>query len=332
MLYFISIDNIMPKDDKERDFSNDDMRIFPIQKTIDDMPLKRPINPILPTLPTTFLFCMGSGHGKTSLITNLIFRDEFYKDIFENILYISPTVLTDNSSQPFLSEEMEDIVTIRDDAEAMDQIITEYIDWLKANFDKKDKEKPNPPVNLIIADDISGYLRRSGTLSSAVSRNRHTWTSLFISNQTLRDVPRPIRTLCKCVFLSRCTNDIEVQAILEEYAGNFLGGKDQMMQVWQSATEQKYNYLMINMADESNVRIFQIGSEGMFEFHGVSSNTTENHPMGGDVPDEMPEEEVDPLKEDQDPFCDKCNQSFKNINSLTRHKLTKRHRRKAGEL
>jgi hypothetical protein len=81
---------------------------------------------------------------------------------------------------------------------------------------------------------------------------------MFISNQTLKDVPRVIRTLVKCVVFSRCTNDIEIACILDEYAGNFIGGRDMMMQVWNDATKTKYNFLMINMADESNVRIFKL--------------------------------------------------------------------------
>ena len=322
----------MPKDNEEHDFSNDDMRIYAIQPTIKPIKLKRAVNPILPKLPTSIFFCCGSGHGKTSLITNFCFRNEFWGGIFESILYISPTVLTDNSSQPFLDESMEDIVEIRTDAENMDSIIDQYIHWLKENFDSQDKEKPDPPVNLIIADDISGYLRRTGTVTGLITKNRHTFTSLFVSNQTLRDVPRPIRTLCKCIILSRCTNDTEVKAILEEYGGQFIGGQNQMLEVWRYATKTKYNYLMINMSNETDVHIYKIGSEGMFEIHDVAANTAQNHDMNADAPEEFSEDEHDPLKEQKELYCETCNQEFGTPDRLTRHKMTKKHKKKTGEI
>jgi hypothetical protein len=62
-----------------------------------------------------------------------------------------------------------------------------------------------------------------------------------------------------------------------EMAGNFIGGRDMMMQVWNDATKTKYNFLMINMANESNVRIFQIGSEGFNEYEGVGSSLQPNN-------------------------------------------------------
>jgi hypothetical protein len=79
---------------------------------------------------------------------------------------------------------------------------------------------------------------------------------MFISNQTLKDVPRVIRTLVKCVVFSHCTNDSEIIAILDEYSGNFNGGRDAMFRIWNEATKAKYNYLMINMSIENDVRIY----------------------------------------------------------------------------
>lgn len=52
---------------------------------------------------------MGSGCGKSNLVTNLVFRPQYYGDIFEKIIFVSPTVERDQSTQPFLAEEMEDI-------------------------------------------------------------------------------------------------------------------------------------------------------------------------------------------------------------------------------
>ena len=92
-----------------------DMKIYAVKPTLTSMPIKRALHPSLPRPPTSWMFICGSGMGKSNLITNLIFRKEYYADIFDNIIYISPTVERDNSSQLFLHESMEDIVSIRSD-------------------------------------------------------------------------------------------------------------------------------------------------------------------------------------------------------------------------
>ena len=68
----------------------------------------------------------------------------------------------------------------------------------------------------------------------------------MISNQTLKDLPRQTRTLCKAVFLARCTSMIEQKVILEEWGGKFAGGEAQMLEIWEKATREKYNFLYMN--------------------------------------------------------------------------------------
>ena len=213
------------KKEEKHDFSKDDMRIFAVKPTLPVIKLKREINPILPKPPTSMLFIMSSGGGKSNLISNLVFRPEYYGDIFEKIIFVSPTVERDQSTQPFMREEMEDIVTIRPDPQNMDQIIHDFIETTKNEYDVKDPDKPDPPMSLLILDDISGYLRRTDLVVNLISRNRHFLASLMISNQTLKDLPRQTRTLCKAVFLSRCTSMIEQKVILEEWGGKFAGGE-----------------------------------------------------------------------------------------------------------
>ena len=319
----------MPQKGNQINFDNADMRIFEVKPTIPKMPLKRPINPNIPRPPTSWFFVCGSGMGKSNLMTNLVFRKEYYADIFDKILYISPTVLKDNSTQPFLDESMEDIVTIRSDPQNMDKIIGDYIQYIDENFDSTDPDKPNPPVSLIIADDISGYMRRTSNLVHLTSRSRHFWCSLMISNQTLKDVPRVVRTLCKCIVLARCTNDMEVQCILDEFAGNFIGGRDMMLQVWREATKHKYNFLMIDMSVENDVKIRQIGSMGYFEFPGVSAS--QHHDNGGvtnapmEEPDEIEIPYPDPRTQPDNLYCEDCRKEYKTDYTFQKHLHSKSH-------
>ena len=330
----------MPKNKEDyglHDFSLHDMRIHEVKPTIAKLKLKRKLHPALPHPPTSWFFLMGSGYGKTNLMCNLILRPEYYGDVFEKILYISPTVDQDNSSQPFFHESMEDIVEIRTDADNMDSILEGFVKHTKESFDPRSADKPNPPVSLIIVDDVSGYLKNSNVVTDLVSRNRHYWASLFISNQTLKTVPRPIRSLVKNVVLAKCTNDMERHVILEEYSGRFLGGMQQMIEVWEHATRNRFNYLWINMQNEADVRIYQIGSDGLHEYDGVSSNSSD----GTEI--ETVHENIEPqdkdksislqLKEMGDEFtCDTCDKSFKTQRSLMSHQGSRAHKKKAGQL
>ena len=279
----------MPNKKKEvkHDFSADDLRIHVVKPTIKDVPLKRPLNPILPKPCTSWLWVCSSGSGKTNMCTNLVLRPEFYGGIFDKILIISPTVENDNSTQPYFHESMEDIVTIRSDAHNMDQIIADYVNYISENFDPKNPEKPDPPVSLIIADDVSGFLKNSNVITNLISRNRHNWISLFISNQTLKTIPRNIRTQTKNLVLSRTTNDMENLLIAQEYAGNFKDGIQGMIDTWDDATKERYNFLWINGQDENNVKIYRIGSLGIHEYEGVSRDSAhQNEKM------ELPSEET----------------------------------------
>jgi hypothetical protein len=41
-----------------------DMKIYPVKPTLPNMPIKRALHQSLPRPPTSWLFIMGSGHGK----------------------------------------------------------------------------------------------------------------------------------------------------------------------------------------------------------------------------------------------------------------------------
>jgi hypothetical protein len=247
--------------------------------------------------------------------------------VFDRILYISPTVEKDNSSQPFLHKTMEDIVTIRNDPQNMDAILNDFVKNIDTNYSTTDDDKPDPPVSLIIADDISGFLKKTSSVTHLISRNRHYWTTMFISNQTLKDVPRVVRTLVKCVVFSHCTNDGEIMAILDEYSGNFNGGRDAMFRIWNEATKVKYNYLMINMSVENDVKIYQIGTDGFFEFEGASSSRHDGRTLHQPKPQEPQRTRPFNITDLPNPVhCSACKQDFKNQSSYIRHTSSTKHK------
>ena len=57
------------------------------------------------------------------MIANLLNREEYYADIFDKIIIVSPTVKIDKSSQLYFREEVEDLYEIHNDAESVNEII-----------------------------------------------------------------------------------------------------------------------------------------------------------------------------------------------------------------
>ena len=92
------------------------------------------------------------------MIANLLNREEYYADIFDKIIIVSPTVKIDKSSQLYFREEVEDLYEIHDDAENVNEIVQSIIDR-QEQFDVNDPDNLPPRICLLL-DDISSYLKR----------------------------------------------------------------------------------------------------------------------------------------------------------------------------
>ena len=282
------------KKSKKADFSKDDTRIFEVKPMLPKIPLPRPINPVLPQHPTTVLILATCGQGKTNFLTNLVLRKEMLggdNPIYEQIKFISPTVLVDQSTQPFLQEELEDVVDVFDEPYQVDEVINSFVQHTRENYDITDPDR-QPPRTFILVDDCSGYLRRNSNTSNLWSRHRHYNASLFCLNQCIRDLPSTVRKLSKCVFLSRCTSAMEQKAILEEWADR-CGGEEQMLAMWNKATEEKFSFFYINMTDPPNPRYFKIGGTTPIQEFVIDHRPEMDGGTG--APDEsyLPEDDID---------------------------------------
>ena len=141
------------------DYSTQDMAIYEVKDERPQLPLPRELNPALPDIPGVFLFLMKCKSGKSNMIFNLLSREEYYADIFDKVVIISPTVKIDKSSQHYFREETEDLYEIHDDVENTDDIIESIIQH-QEEFDINDPDNLPPRICLLL-DDISGALNRN---------------------------------------------------------------------------------------------------------------------------------------------------------------------------
>lgn len=179
----------------------------------------------------------GSVHsGKSTLIMNLLYNDSFYKDVFDKVVVISPTVQNDTTLR-FLNED-DDVIKIFDQLECIDDILESIVDFQKDEI-KKDKSIHT----LLILDDMLGYIKQHSYLSNLCTRYRHWKLSLIITTQSFRSIPCVVRTNALWYIIFATHNDKESEKIIEEFGGLIPNFKT----VFLEATDKSYSFLYLDL-------------------------------------------------------------------------------------
>lgn len=254
------------KKDKNKDYFNKvdkKLGILEVQNYLPELPLPRPIDERLPTVPGITTFIARCRSGKSNMICNFLLRPEFYEDIFDIIYYISPTAKIDKATQVYFRDEYKDKFIIFDNVKDVDNIMKNIIEY-QMEFDIHGEEGDLPPRILVVLDDISGYLKRNSFVTHCYSRYRHFNMTIWTSNQTCKDLPCIVRSMSTAVFLSKCGSTVERKKILDEWS-EFLSGEKFMNKIWNDATNEQYSWLYIKL-DEVKPRAFKLGPEGIKEY------------------------------------------------------------------
>ena len=79
-----------------------------------------------PLLKPPFLLVFNGSvrTGKSTILMNMIYNDNFYKDLFDKVIFISPTVHNDLTLKHCAEDE--DIMKVDEDLENLDEI--EYVE------------------------------------------------------------------------------------------------------------------------------------------------------------------------------------------------------------
>jgi DNA helicase HerA-like ATPase len=173
--------------------------------------------------------------GKSTLLMNLIYNNNFYKGKFDKIIFISPTSLNDLTLK-HLSED-DDILKISENLDKIDDIIKAIIEHKEE--DKEEKEA----YYLIIFDDMLGYIKPKSYVSFLCSRYRHFKLSLIFTSQNFRSIPPIIRTNASAYLIFKSNNRKEYKKYVEEFEGVF----EHFEEIYKIATEEPYNFLFLNL-------------------------------------------------------------------------------------
>ena len=172
--------------------------------------------------------------SNSTILSNLLLREDFYKGVFDNVTIMSNTIDQDVTSR-FLRKAC-DCYTGYDD-----NVLAGIIEQQKS-FD--DEERPF--VGMIF-DDILGSVKRSSYLNHLVTRSRHYGVGLLaISVQSFKAVGPTIRNNCNSFICGNLQNMSELDKISQEYSGMF-GGDLKFRQIYAMATEQRYDFLYLDL-------------------------------------------------------------------------------------
>jgi hypothetical protein len=206
--------------------------------------------------------------SNSTILSNLILRDDFFKDMFDNVTIMSNTIDQDVTSR-FLRKAC-DCYTGYDD-----NVLAGIIEQQKS-FD--DDERPF--VGMIF-DDILGSVKRSSYLNHLVTRARHYGVGLLaISVQSFKAVGPTIRNNVNSFICCNLQNMSELDKISDEYNGMF-GGDEKFRQIYAEATKNhRYDFMYLDLQSNPSraFRNFEdllaVGDQLMFG-EGASLNVPE---------------------------------------------------------
>ncbi len=217
-------------------------KIYPVKEPPKEKP-RKVTHPNLPELPCIMTLVMPTKSGKSTILSNLLLRDEFFKGAMDNVTIMSNTVEQDVTSR-FLRKAC-DCYTGYDDT-----ILAGIVEQQK-QFD--DEERPF--IGLVF-DDILGSVKRNSYLNHLVTRSRHYGVGLLaVSVQSFKAVGPTIRNNTNAFICGNLQNMSELEKISQEFSGMF-GGDEKFRKIYHKATEQRYDFLFLDL-QENPARAFR---------------------------------------------------------------------------
>ena len=198
--------------------------------------LDKNLDPVLPRHPWLECLIAPPRSGKTSMLMNKIFR-LYPDDYFDEIIYVSPSQLHDNTCKELLPKK-ENLIQISEmeDIQNLDTLISELI---KSQKELVKDEEPMKRIWLILDDCIS-MLRPVQVLAT---RYRHAGLSISVVSQSFKAIPILIRNCANVVIFFHLNSKRELEKIDEEYGQCYC---TDFIELAERYTKEKYNFIYLN--------------------------------------------------------------------------------------
>lgn len=189
----------------------------------------------LPKPPFRMLITAPSGSGKSVVIQNLLFNDNFYHNYFDHIVFISPTLYEDKTAQHlFKIQESDEKLQLSDDVDNMDSIIDNLLKYQHENNEENEHI-------ILILDDCVGIIKSTSMITNKIMSLRHYRISVIIVTQYYRAIPPKIRENCNAYLFFANNSHKEVEKITEEIGARFPNFKYYL----DGATAEPFSFLYI---------------------------------------------------------------------------------------
>jgi len=234
-----------------------DLQIKPL--THDTFKFKQSEHEYLPKLPIRGIILAPSGSGKTVLLSNIIVN--LYKGCFERIYVFSPSIGVDDTLNPIIEYQKKHLETNDDKlyfTEYHEEDLINILDQQKSviEYQKKTKQRKLHSILIIIDDmaDDSKFSRSSKTLHTLFIRGRHFGISVLVSSQKYNALSPIIRVNALSLIVFKLRNYQELDTVMTENSAVL--DKKLLLEIYKKATEEKYNFLYIDLAAKNINEMF----------------------------------------------------------------------------
>tara|TARA_R110002020_G_scaffold123237_3_gene279476 strand:- start:112 stop:981 length:870 start_codon:yes stop_codon:yes gene_type:complete len=211
-----------------------DFKIYGVRKEEDFVKFDRDLPAPLESLMNKNGGCLAlfapPGSGKGNLISNLVLRKDFLRDLFTGGTYfISPTAKNDLTNV-HLCDYMDYVDEQYSDA-LMETIFSNIM-----NMDNEDREP-----SLCILDDCLGSIRQNSFMNRMTSTVRHLKMLLIYSLQACKGLPPTVRSNISATITFYQPSQKQLNDTVELHS--MMGGETNFLKHYNDATAKKYGFL-----------------------------------------------------------------------------------------
>ena len=231
----------------------------------------------MPRLPIRAGMICPSGGGKTTLISNFILNNDFYRGCWEAFFIVSPSVNVDHAWAPvrqYIEETLgqEDAMWDHYEETALSEFIGSHTAIVKQQKKRGAKKIFGA---LVVLDDVTdqGVLRHArGPVAHLATRGRHACISLITSSQVWRALHPVIRINLNLLCLWAQFNRKELEALSEEVSA-FVSPEHFQTMLNTAVIDQPYSFLSIDFQAlrGSFDKVFKIRFDKAFTIHGSTT-------------------------------------------------------------
>ena len=246
---------------------------LPVQDDDDVYKIKREFPDPLPKPPFIMVLLGSRGSSKSTILSNLCLRSDFYGDkkkqepVFEDIILISPTLGHDSTGR-FLAKKATQTYDKYDD-----DVIKGLMEF-QATIPKKERRHM-----LLILDDItadSNY-KQASLVNKLCSIHRHLMISIIFLIHKITVIPPVVRNCYTNMFILRIPNAGEQDKLFEELS--YLTDKKHLKMMYDYATHKPYHAMVIDAVKNNCYKWGACDAEFMWQKYNEEGGYSDDYQL-----------------------------------------------------